>query len=264
MTRLGNTFSKLRAEGRKALVVYLTAGDPDFETSRAAAMAAVEGGADVLELGVPFSDPVADGPVIQQAMGRALAAGGGLEAALQLVASLRRDTNVPIVLFGYVNPLLWDGIENTCRRIAEAGADGMLVVDVPHEEAAPYRSAAAAAGLDWVSLVAPTTPPERAAAIAKEATGFLYVVSMTGVTGGALNGVQAIEPLVKAVRQQSTLPLCVGFGVRDQHTAALAARAADGVVVGSAIVQSLGEGGPRGVKEMVTALRAGANAAAER
>src|SRR5688572_12595322 len=247
MTRLSDTLSRLHGQHTKALVVYLTASDPSLDGSVEAALAAVRGGADVLEIGVPFSDPIADGPVIQKAMGRALAAGGGLTAAMKLVEALRRDTQCPIVLFGYLNPLLWDGIEATCQRIAQAGADGLLVVDVPYEEAAPYKGAAAAAGLDWVSLVAPTTSSERAAAIAKDATGFLYVVSMTGVTGGALTGVTAVQPLLQSVRRHSSIPVCMGFGVRDEQTAALAAEAADGVVVGSAIVQALDEGGPERV-----------------
>jgi tryptophan synthase alpha chain len=267
MTRLAKRFEALRSKERKALVVYLTAGDPDLETSIAAARAALAAGADILEIGVPFSDPVADGPVIQRAMLRALDGGGGLEAALTMVKALRSDTDAPLVLFGYVNPLLWSGLEASCKRIAEAGADGMLVVDVPVEEADELRAAGKRAGLDWVGLVAPTTGVERAGTIARAAAGFVYVVSMTGVTGGALSSLDGVRPVIRAVRDATALPVCIGFGVRDRASAHAAAALADGVVVGSAVVAALEAGaadgsGPERVRALVRELRAGVGEAA--
>ena len=266
MSRLQPTFARLRRDGRRALAIYITAGDPDLETSVAAAVAAAQAGADILEIGIPFSDPVADGPVIQRAMNRALAGGGGYEQSLELLRRVRAQTEVPLVVFGYVNPLLWEGIDSSCARVAQAGADGVLVVDVPVEEAAPFRAAAQQNGLDWVSLAAPTTGSERAQAIARCATGFLYLVAMTGVTGGELSDVSRLPPLVASMRQVTDIPICVGFGVRDQQSAAQAAAVADGVVVGSAVVAAIEEADTAGdaaarVGAFVAGLRAGVDVA---
>ena len=260
MGRIDERFESLRAEGRKALVIYLTAGDPDFDGALDAALAAVESGADVLEVGVPFSDPVADGPVIQEAMCRALDAGGGLSQSLELVRRVREKSSIPIVLFGYFNPLLWWGFEESARRIAEAGADGLLVVDLPPEEAGPFKAAAREHGLDWVSLAAPTSGSERVASIAANATGFLYLVSMTGVTGGALSDTRPVESMIEVARGAANIPACVGFGVRDAESAKRLGAIADGVVVGSEIVRVLRRGveekvGARYVGELVQNLR---------
>jgi tryptophan synthase alpha chain len=239
----------LKEQNKKALVIYVTAGDPDFENSFEAAKAVIEGGADVLEVGVPFSDPVADGPVIQEAMGRSLAAGGGLSQSLELVRRVREISEIPIVLFGYFNPLLYWGFEVTLQKVCDAGVDGLLVVDLPPEEAGPYKDQAAARGLDWVSLAAPTSGDKRVAAIAEKATGFLYLVSMTGVTGGELEDTSAVEEMVKVAGETSSIPTCVGFGVRDPASAARLGAIADGVVVGSEIVRALRRGNgiqPRG------------------
>ena len=262
MTRLATTFDALRARQRKALVVYLTAGDPDLETSLEAAREALAAGADVLEIGVPFSDPVADGPVIQRAMGRAIQGGGGLSQALELVRRIRAESDAPLVLFGYLNPWLWEGLEATCQRVKQAGADGALVVDLPHEESAEAHGLATASGLDWVRLVAPTSGTDRARRIAERASGFLYAVSMTGVTGGQLTGVDGIRPMVTSMGEVTDTPVCVGFGVHDGPTARAAAGIADGVVVGSAVVTALEAGahdgsGPRRVGEKVAELRRG-------
>ncbi len=266
MSRIGQCFESLRAENKKALVIYLTAGDPDFENSFEAAKAAIEGGADILEVGVPFSDPVADGPVIQEAMGRALSAGGGLSQSLELVRRVREISDLPVVLFGYFNPLLYWGFDQTLEKVADAGVDGLLVVDLPPEEAGPYREQAAAKGLDWVSLAAPTSGQERVASIAEKATGFLYLISMTGVTGGDLEDTSAVEGMVKVANEASNIPTCIGFGVRDAASAARLGSIADGVVVGSEIVRALRRGmesnqGVLPLKELVASLRAGLDGA---
>lgn len=255
--RLQQAFAALGAAKRKALVIYLTAGDPSVHQSVAAAKAAVEAGADVLEVGIPFSDPVADGPVIAQAMSRALKAGGGFRQSLEVIREIRAAVAVPLVAFGYANPLLWGGLEANCAALKVAGADGLLVVDVPAEEAGSMRSAVSKAGLDWVPLLAPTTGEERVRRIAVHGTGFLYMVSMTGVTGGALDDLAPLKPLIAAARSASSVPLCVGFGVRDRASAAKAAAVADGVVVGSAVVAALAAKGPQAVGALVAELRAG-------
>jgi tryptophan synthase alpha chain len=257
MARLEESFAQLKAKGQKALVVYLTAGDPTLDESVGAALAAVRGGADILEIGVPFSDPIADGAVIQRAMGRALVGGGGFTGALEVVRRVRQSTAVPIVLFGYLNPILWKGAAASCAEAASAGADGLLVVDSPPEESAELLQTARTHGLSWVSLIAPTTGSERAARIAKDATGFLYLVSMTGVTGGALADPRRLGPLVAELRRACDLPVCIGFGIRDAESARAAAGVADGVVVGSAIVAALEKGGPKAVERLVAELRLG-------
>jgi tryptophan synthase alpha chain len=263
MNRIASTFSRLRETQKKALVIYLTAGDPDVPGCVAAAVAAVRAGADILEIGVPFSDPVADGPVIQRAMLRSLRGGGGIKQTLDVIRKVRAACpEVPIVAFGYVNPLLWDGLEASCAALRGAGADGLLVVDVPSEEAGGLRQAVAGAGLAWVPLITPTTGAERAARIAATATGFVYMVSMTGVTGGALSDVGRLAPLVEAAHRGGGVPVCMGFGVRDRQSAARAAAVADGVVVGSAVVAALeaGTDGGRGaadVGKLVGELRGG-------
>ncbi len=256
MDRLAETFAGLERNARKALVVYLTASDPSLDDSVQAALAAVRAGADVLEVGVPFSDPIADGPVIQRAMGRALAAGGGLAAAFELTRRVRAESAVPIVLFGYVNPLLSLGLEASCQAAAAAGVDGLLVVDLPPEEAGELRAVAARHGLAWVSLVAPTSG-ERVGRIARDASGFVYLVSMTGVTGGKLADPTRLAPLVAQVRAARAVPVCIGFGIRDAESARAAAALADGVVVGSAVVAALEAEGAAGVGRLVGELRAG-------
>lgn len=262
MGRIGDTFARLRSDHKKAVVVYLTAGDPDVESSVEGACAALEAGADILEVGVPFSDPIADGPTIQRAMKRALDAGGGMQPALGVVAKVREKSSAPIVLFGYFNPLLWYGVDKICEQIADAGADGLLVVDLPHEEDEEIREAALRSGLDWIALVAPTTGAERVQKIATRASGFIYVISTTGVTGGRLVQMDGVESTIAQVRRASGLPACVGFGIRDAETAARAAGVGDGVVVGSAVVEALEAGSTAAqrvsnVKRLVRSLRTG-------
>ncbi|MEL6544996.1 MAG: tryptophan synthase subunit alpha [Myxococcota bacterium] len=263
MGRIQTTFEMLARDKRKALVAYLTAGDPDEQGSIDAALAVIDAGADVLEVGVPFSDPTADGPVIQRAMHRSLKAGGGFETSMRVVEAVRKARpQTPLVAFGYLNPLLAGGLDRTTSRAAAAGVDALLVVDAPHEECAPIAAAAAERGIDWVSLVAPTSGVNRAQTLAAEATGFVYVISMTGVTGSEFAGVDRVAPLISAIRDSSTAPVCVGFGVRDRESASAAARIADGVVVGSALVAKVESGAPLSeLSALVAELRAGVDAA---
>ncbi len=223
------------------LVTYLTAGDPTPEDSLPLFEALVRGGADVLEIGVPFSDPGADGPAIQRASERALAAGGGLEAALQVAEGLPAD--VPKVLFGYLNPFMAFGYEALARRCAAAHVHGLLCVDCPPEEEPDFRSALRSHGIHPILLIAPTTPDDRVAAVAAEGSGFLYYVSMTGVTGAALTGQDQVADRVTRVRELGQLPVAVGFGVASADDVARLAPAADGVVVGSALVRLVEEHG---------------------
>ena len=242
MSRIAATFTALRAAGRKGLVGYLTAGDPDLTASLRHFRRAAELGVDVLEIGIPFSDPTADGPTIQAAGQRALAAGTTVAGVLELVRQLRRDIQTPIVLFGYVNPLFAYGFENVCRDAADAGADGLLVVDLPAEEAAELRQFAAPRGLDLIPLIAPTTPIDRARTILAEASGFVYYIMVTGVTGTRAALPHDVAEHVKVLRTCTGLPIAAGFGVSSGEQAAAAARHADAVVVGSALVEAAAKG----------------------
>lgn len=255
MNRLDQTFAGLKASGRKALVGYLTAGDPDLQASERLIREAVAAGVDVLELGVPFSDPTADGPTIQLAAQRALAAGTTLRKVLELVRRLRADVTVPIILFGYANPFYVYGFEALCRDAAAAGADGFLVVDLPFEESAELRSLASAAGLCVVPLIAPTTGATRAAAILREARGFVYYIMVTGVTGARTQIAADVAEHVGALRGVTSLPIAVGFGISTGEQAQAAALHADAVVVGSALVKAATEGRlPALVRELRTRL----------
>lgn len=263
MNRIQSTFAACRSEGRAALVGYLTAFDPDRDGSREALFAACEAGVDVLELGVPFSDPTADGPDIQAAMVRALGAGATLEGVLGLAGDVRaRFPDLPIVLFSYANPLLRAAgrhggeAAGYCASLVARGIDGLLVVDLPPEEAAPLRGPARAAGLDWIALSAPTSPPQRREAIVAGASGFVYAVSLTGVTGAALDAASAsLQEHLDDLRGRTSLPIAVGFGVREPAQAAALAPHVDGVVVGSALVRAAHEG-PDVLRQRVAALRA--------
>ncbi|NVB42141.1 tryptophan synthase subunit alpha [Pseudenhygromyxa sp. WMMC2535] len=263
MSRIAARFRACADEGRAALVGYLTGYDPDRAGSLANLIAACEAGLDVLELGVPFSDPTADGPTIQEAMVRALGAGASLAGVLELAAEVRgRFPELPIVLFSYANPLLRagdrhaEGLAGLCRELAELGIDGLLVVDLPPEEAAILRAPARDAGLDWIALSAPTSPPARRDRLVAVASGFVYAVSLTGVTGAALDaGSEALREQLADLRQRSELPIAVGFGVREPAQVAALAGQVDGVVVGSALVRA-GQAGPEALAEAVAALRA--------
>ncbi len=260
--RLDDVFASLKAAGRKALVGYLTAGDPDYDRSLALLRAACDAGLDVLELGIPFSDPTSDGPVIQAASRRALQAGMTVPRALRLVADLRRHTAIPIILFSYFNPLLNYGLAKLAADAAAAGVDGFLVVDLPPEEAGEFTDAMAGSGLPLIRLVAPTTPPARIGLIARGAGGFLYVITRTGVTGTGGLEPAAIRREMEAVRGQAgRLPVCLGFGIRTPADVRALAPLADGLVVGSALVTIVESGAARAdlpdrVAETVRALKA--------
>jgi len=237
MSRLDETFARLRAEQRTGLVAYVTAGDPDLPRSAEVIRAVDRGGADVIELGVPFSDPLADGPVIQRATERALAAGTTLAKVLDLAASLRADVAAPLVLFTYANPMVRMGVTAFARRAREAGIDGVLVLDLPPEEAGEARAAFVAEGLDTIFLLSPTTSLERIRRAAELGGGFLYGISRLGVTGARADVADSAESLAARVRAETTRPLALGFGFsRPDHVRAVG-RWADAAVVGSALVQ---------------------------
>ncbi len=242
MSRIEKRFEALRAAGRKALVPYITAGDPAPEHTVPLMQALVAAGADLLELGVPFSDPMADGPVIQQACERALRHHTSLDDVLDMVRKFReQDDETPIVLMGYLNPIEVMGYREFARRAAEAGVDGALTVDMPPEEADDLVAELRAEGIDPIFLLAPTTTPERMDAIAEHGSGFLYYVSFKGVTGANRLDVAAVAEKLAEIRRHTDLPLGVGFGIRDPESAAAVAGVADAVVVGSALVKLIAE-----------------------
>ncbi|HEV8586568.1 MAG TPA: tryptophan synthase subunit alpha [Methylomirabilota bacterium] len=236
---MDRTFQELRARGERALVVYFMAGDPSLAETRRLVVEAERRGADVIELGVPFSDPLADGPVIQRAGVRALAAGTSLPRVLEMVSSLRAQVRVPLVLMSHYNPVLAFGLKAFARTAVDAGADGVIVPDLPYEESAPLRAEADPAGLDMVQLVAPTSTPARVRMIARVSRGFVYLVSVTGVTGARRELPKDLGAHVRTLRLVSTKPVCVGFGVSTPEQVAAVGQIADGVAVGSAIVRAV-------------------------
>ena len=243
MGRIEKRFTALKKEGRKAFVAYLTAGDPDLETTAKLIPALEAAGVDIVEIGVPFSDPTADGPVIQAASQRALKRGVTLKKILAMIAALRQTSGIPIVLFGYYNPILSYGPERFAADAAASGVDGLLVVDLPPEEADELRQYSDPAGLDFITLIAPTTDPQRARKILRRATGFVYYISVTGVTGTAVPKPDDVRRDVTRLKGMTALPITVGFGISTPAQAATIAPLADGVVVGSALVRLIGEKG---------------------
>ncbi|MGB8506810.1 MAG: tryptophan synthase subunit alpha [Pyrinomonadaceae bacterium] len=239
MNRIGETFARLRREGRRGFIPFITAGDPDLETTRALILELARSGASVIELGVPFSDPVADGPVIQRASERALRHHIGVADVLAVVAEVRRETDVPVVLFSYFNPLMQFGVERLATEAARAGVDGVLVTDLVPEESGEFTSALAAHELDQIFLVAPTTSEARLEMVAGLSRGFIYAVSRAGVTGARTDLSVEAEKLVGRVRQVSGLPVAVGFGVSTSAHVADVWRYADAAVVGSALVSEI-------------------------
>ena len=237
MTRIGRMFDGLKRDGRKGLIAYLTAGDPSPDRTPALVEALERGGADLIELGVPFSDPIADGPVIQRAGERALKAGTSLQTVLSIAGRIRERSEVPLLLFTYLNPVIRYGLERLARDAAAAGIDGCLLTDASVEEAGDYVAAMHRHGLDTVFLAAPTSTERRLKLVAKYSSGFVYLVSRTGVTGERDSLSDAAGPLIRAVRAVTDLPLAVGFGIsKPEHVAELG-RQVEAVVVGSALVR---------------------------
>ncbi len=254
-TRIGRAFARAASEGRAALVVFVEAGDPDLATTARLLPALAQAGADVIELGIPFSDPIADGPVIQRASERALASGTTLAATLDLLARLRSERlDAAIVLFGYANPVVAMGEEAFARRAKRAGADGVLLTDVPSEEARGFLRLLRKEGLDLVFLVAPTSPDERLRKAGALSRGFLYLVSRTGVTGARPELAEGLAALVGRVKAQAPRrPLAVGFGISTAEQAAAVARLAEGVVVGSALVAAMEDAVREGLDPVASA-----------
>jgi tryptophan synthase alpha chain len=261
--RIQQKFRSLAEAGELGLIAYITAGDPSLEASARIVVAAAEAGADIIELGVPFSDPVADGPVIQRASERALSGGTTLAGVLQLVRNLRAHTDVPLVLFSYFNPILQMGLQKFAEAAASAGADGVLITDLTPEEADEYRAAVQARGLDTIFLAAPTSTDERLARIATASTGFLYLVSRTGVTGEREALPEGLPALVRRIRNFTSLPIAVGFGISLPSHVSVLGGIADAAVVGSALMAEVEKANSvdAAVSAVATRIRALKNAA---
>jgi tryptophan synthase alpha chain len=241
-SRLDKTFEQLQTRADKALITYLMAGDPSLAETEQLVLALEQAGADIVELGVPFSDPIADGPVIQQAAERALRSGTTLRNILSMVARLRLRSQIPLVLMAYYNSIHAFGPERFCREAAAAGVDGLIVPDMPPDEAGPLKGPAAASGLQLIFLLAPTSTAERRAFVARQSHGFVYYVSLTGITGAKLGKMSEIGQNVEQIRKISKTPIAVGFGVTTPEDAAEVSAVADGVIVGSAIVKQIAAG----------------------
>ena len=262
MARIDEAFARLGDSGEKGLVVYLTAGDPTPRDSLAYPCGAAEGGADILEVGIPFSDPMADGPTIQAACRRSLAGGMTTERALSLVSSFRKIHDTPVVMFGYYNPFLQYGVRDFCRDARSAGADGVLVVDLPPEEAGEMAPEASRSGLDWIALVSPTSDGERVRRATSIGSGFLYLISVTGITGVRKSLPPRLLRWTREVKAQTRLPVAVGFGISHPAMACAATSHADAAVVGSACVKIVerhgaGRKGPDALRRFVRSLKTG-------
>lgn len=269
MSKIQATFARLQAQGRKALIPFITAGEPDPALTVPLMHALVESGVDIIELGVPFSDPMADGPTIQRASERALAKGVTLRKVLAMVAEFRsRDTETPVVLMGYANPVEAMGVEVFAERAQAAGVDGVLVVDYPPEESADYVAALRRHELDPIFLLAPTSSEQRITEAGTHASGYVYYVSLKGVTGSAALDVAAVAARIPEIRARTGVPVGVGFGIRDAATAGAVAAVADAVVVGSRIIEEIEKSEPGEVidrvRALVAELRRGIDAAGEK
>ena len=239
-SRIAQRFAQLQSEGRMAVMPFLMAGDPDLATTSSVLMQLQREGADIVELGIPYSDPLADGPVIQAAAARALSGGTSPAGVLEMLSSLKGELNIPVILFTYSNPLLNMGMERFCEQAAQAGAAGLVVPDLPLEEAEKLSPVAAGFGLDLVLLVAPTTPEERMMRIAQRSRGFTYLVSVTGVTGERSRMETRVEGLVKKLKESSPVPVAVGFGISGaEQVRQVRSWGADGAIVGSALVKRM-------------------------
>jgi len=242
MTRIDKTFAALKREGRAGLVTFITAGDPDYDTSLAMLKGLPAAGADIIELGMPFSDPMADGPAIQHASQRALRAGQTMKKTLSMVREFRKeDQATPIVLMGYYNPIYVYPVDGFVRDASEAGADGLIIVDLPPEEDEELRPAAVAAGLNLIRLATPTTDAKRLPAVLANTSGFVYYVSIAGITGTAAPDVTSVGAHVERIKAHTDLPIAIGFGVKSPEQVHDLARIAEGVVVGSALVAAIAE-----------------------
>ena len=261
MSRIDAKFAELGAEGKAAFVSFVMAGDPDYATSLEVVRGLPEAGVDVIELGMPFTDPMADGPAIQLAGQRALEAGMTLKRTLEMVRAFREgDVTTPIILMGYYNPIYSQGVADFLAEAKESGVDGLIVVDLPPEEDDELCLPAVEAGLHFIRLATPTTDDRRLPAVLRNTSGFVYYVSITGITGAASAVAGDVGPEVARIKQATDLPVCVGFGVKTPENAAEIARVADGVVVGSAIVNQIDDGkSPGEVLDFVRALAQGAH-----
>ncbi|MBN1256664.1 MAG: tryptophan synthase subunit alpha [Planctomycetes bacterium] len=239
MSRIEKTFRNLKTEGRTAFMPFLTAGDPDLETTRKLILAMAESGADLIELGIPFSDPLADGPTIQLANERALAAGTTVTGVLEMLKQVRADSEIPILLMGSYNPIFVYGPEKFCRDAAAAGADGLIIPDLPPDTASELTHPAQACGLDPIFLIAPTSTEERLRLVAAESKGFVYAVSLTGVTGERQELPPELAVFIERARQAISLPIAVGFGISTPQMAREVGKYADGVIIGSAMVKRI-------------------------
>jgi tryptophan synthase alpha chain len=253
MSRLEKRFQKTKAENRAAFISFIMAGDPDYARSLDVMKSLPAAGSDIIELGMPFSDPAADGETIQFAGQRALASGMTLKRTLQMVTEFREgNSDTPIILMGYANPLYSYGLDDFGREASKAGVDGLIIVDLPPEEDADLQSVAKANGLDVIRLVTPTADADRLKIILDGASGFLYYVSITGVTGAAVADVNALKPHVEQIKASTDLPVAIGFGIKTQEDAVIMGKIGDGVVVGSAIVDKIKNIGNNGEhKEVV-------------
>jgi tryptophan synthase alpha chain len=251
------TFDRLKSEGRGVLIPYLTAGYPDADTSLDLLRVLADSGGDVLELGIPFSDPLADGPTIQRSSFRALQGGMTVGGALELLRRFRADHDQPVVLFSYLNPILRFGMAEFLMRASEAGAQGLLITDLPTGADPDLEGKVIASDLDLIRLVAPTTPVDRVRAVAEGGSGFLYYISRTGVTGARQELRTAIGREVEAIRKEVDLPIAVGFGISTPEQASQVAGVSDGVVVGSALIDALDRGGVEGAGAFLESLRRG-------
>jgi tryptophan synthase alpha chain len=237
LSRIVSTFEKLKRQGKKALIPYIMAGDPDLSTTQALVLNLESNGVDIIELGVPFSDPLADGPVIQRASDRSLRNKTSLRAVMDLVRTLRQRTQIPLVLMSYYNPIHKYGEEQFARDAVACGVDGVIVPDLPPEEAAQLLKTSRKVGLDTIFLLAPTSTPERIRKVSEASQGFIYYVSLTGITGAALGSFEEIKHKIREIRRDSAKPVAVGFGISTPDQAAQVAQWADGVIVGSALVK---------------------------
>lgn len=255
MSRIPAKFAELQSQQRKALIPFITAGDPEPGQTLPLMRALVDGGADIIELGVPFSDPMADGPTIQRASERALAYGISLKIVLGMVREFRKvDATTPVVLMGYANPIEAYGLEDFARDAAAAGVDGVLVVDYPPEECGEFSRVMKAAGIDPIFLLAPTSVESRFADVAQLGSGYIYYVSLKGVTGAATIDTDEVAQRIPAIREKVGMPVGVGFGIRDAASAARIARVADAVVIGSKIIETIEQAPAGTATERVTAF----------